>query len=118
MKKKSHYIRLLALLLLIAVLAGCAKHARREIPGPEESFRKAMNLFERERYYRAQELFRDIALNYSGSAIIDSTKFYLGLTYEQLEEYDKAIASVDKALELGFEVHPEFLDRLKPHRKS
>jgi outer membrane protein assembly factor BamD len=87
MKTKLHYFRLIALLLLIAVLAGCSKHARREIPGPEESFRKAMNLFERERYYRAQELFRDIALNYSGSAIIDSTKFYLGLTYYHMRDY-------------------------------
>jgi len=87
MKKKHHYIKLLALLLLIVVLAGCGKKARREIPGPEESFRKAMNLFNRERYYQAQELFKDIALNYSGSAIIDSTKLYLGLTYYYMRDY-------------------------------
>ncbi|HKZ56389.1 MAG TPA: tetratricopeptide repeat protein, partial [Thermodesulfovibrionales bacterium] len=31
-------------------------------------------------------------------------------------EFDEAIKNCDKAVELGFEVHPEFLKLLEPHR--
>jgi hypothetical protein len=33
-------------------------------------------------------------------------------------EFEKAIEHCDKALSLGFEVHPDFLKLLKPHRKE
>ena len=100
MKTKQRYIKPLVLLLLIALFAGCAKQARREIPGPEESFRKAMKLYNRERYYQAQELLKDIALNYSGSTIIDSTKLYLGLTYYHLHDYLTAADEFQRVREL------------------
>lgn len=82
-------LSLLAFLVLtVGLLSGCAKSVRRaELLGPQESFRTALRLYERERYFRAQESLKDIVLNYSGSAIIDSVKFYLGLTYFQMREY-------------------------------
>jgi pentatricopeptide repeat protein len=33
-------------------------------------------------------------------------------------EFDKAIKYCDKAVKLGFEVHPEFLKLLEPHCKK
>jgi tetratricopeptide (TPR) repeat protein len=33
-------------------------------------------------------------------------------------DFDEAIKNCDKAVELGFEVHPEFLKLLEPHRKK
>jgi tetratricopeptide (TPR) repeat protein len=33
-------------------------------------------------------------------------------------EFDEAIKNCDKAVELGFEAHPEFLKLLDPHRKK
>jgi hypothetical protein len=32
------------------------------------------------------------------------------------DEYDKAIECLDKARELGFQVHPDFVSRLEPYR--
>lgn len=39
---------------------------------------RAKDLFERGKYYRAQELLKAIALNYSGSEFIDSSQFMVG----------------------------------------
>lgn len=71
-----------------------------ELIGPQESFHKALNLYERERYFRAQEVLKDIVLNYSGSAIIDSAKFYLGLTYFQMREYVTAADEFQRVQQL------------------
>ena len=40
----------------------------------------------------------------------------LASAYYNNEDYKKAIEHVDKAISLGFNVHPEFVERLAPHR--
>jgi tetratricopeptide (TPR) repeat protein len=42
----------------------------------------------------------------------------LAVAYFHKGEFDKAIEQADKAKELGFEVHPDFLKELEPHRQS
>ncbi len=42
----------------------------------------------------------------------------LAVAYYQKGEHDKAIEHADKAKELGFEVHPDFLKELEPYRQS
>ena len=80
-------VALLALILLL-LIGGCAKRGYRiSEDGVNVDWKRAMDLFERERYYRAQQLFRDITLNYSGSAIIDSAYFYLGRCSYELNDY-------------------------------
>ncbi len=77
-----------SLIVILALSFGCAKRASdRELPGVEESWQKALNLFERERYYQAQQLLRDFVLNYPGSIMIDSAQFYLGRATFELEDY-------------------------------
>jgi len=88
MRRTNLFAQFLFLSFSVALIMGCAKSVRQpDLPGPQESFRKAMGLYERERYYKAQEILKDMVLNYSGTAIIDSVKFYLGLTYFQMREY-------------------------------
>ena len=38
--------------------------------------------------------------------------------YYNNEDYEKAIEHLDKAVSLGFEVHPEFQKKLEPYRKE
>jgi tetratricopeptide (TPR) repeat protein len=42
----------------------------------------------------------------------------LAFAYYSKGDYENAVTHVDKALALGFEVHPEFLKRLEPYRKK
>lgn len=69
--------------------AGCAAfRAQRSEPlSVDVAWQKAKNLYAREKYVRAQTVLKDIVLNYSGSAIIDSAQFYLALTSFQTEDY-------------------------------
>ena len=81
-------VGVLLLATLLALSIGCGKRARdRELPGAEESWQRAQHLFERERYYQAQQLLRDFVLNYPGSIMIDSAQFYLGRATFELEDY-------------------------------
>ena len=40
----------------------------------------------------------------------------LASAYYNKGDYAKAIENLDKAVELGFEPHPEFVKALEPHR--
>ena len=42
----------------------------------------------------------------------------LAFAYYSKGDFENAVTHVDKALALGFEVHPEFLKRLEPYRKK
>lgn len=88
---KRTYTLITALLLaavLLILAGGCAKRGHRlSEDGVNVDWARAMDLFERERYYRAQQLLKDITLNYSGSAIIDSAYFYLGRCSYELNDY-------------------------------
>ncbi len=81
-------ITALGFILAVIVAAGCAKRAGEQtIPPPEETWRKAMNYFHREKYFQAQQYLKDFALNYSGAPQVDSAQFYMGLCSFQLDDY-------------------------------
>ena len=40
----------------------------------------------------------------------------LAFAYYCRDEYDKAIEHMDKAVALGFQVHPDFVEKLQPYR--
>jgi len=42
----------------------------------------------------------------------------LGIAYMEKGEFDNAIAHIDRAAALGYEVAPQILEELKPHRKA
>ncbi len=91
MLKNSKYIFAFSIALLVF---GCAQQTRFVTDnGADSDWSRAKNLFERQRYYRAAQLLRDITLNYSGSAFIDSAYLYLGRA--GFEQGDYFVASDD-----------------------
>jgi outer membrane protein assembly factor BamD len=85
---------------LFFLLAGCAKRPLQAPLGVQEAWTKARDLFERERYLRAQEVLSDITLNYPGTAIIDSVQYYLGRTTFEMGEYLLAADQFHRVVEL------------------
>lgn len=90
-KNLCSFLLLLTSVMAILLAAGCSVKSSREVLSPEESWTRAQTLFERERYYRAQQLLEDIVLNYSGSAMIDSAQFLLARS--SFEQNDFLIAA-------------------------
>jgi len=81
-------------LLLGLLLWGCSSQSRFvSEAGVDADWTRAKDLFARERYFRAQQLLRDITLNYSGSTIIDSAYFYLARA--GFEQGDYLVAADD-----------------------
>jgi outer membrane protein assembly factor BamD len=84
----SFYAAVLVISLLTLALAGCGKRARETtLNGVDVDWARAKSLYERERYAGAQRALRDITLNYSGSAIIDSAYFLLGRASFETGDY-------------------------------
>lgn len=82
------FLSYVSLVVFAALLIGCASQSRFiSDAGAESDWNRAKNLFERERYYRASQLLRDITLNYSGSAFIDSAYYYLALSGYERQDY-------------------------------
>jgi outer membrane protein assembly factor BamD len=90
----------LALIIAAVVLAGCGKQSSGEqVLGPEVAWQKAKDLFAREKYLKAQQVLKDITLNYPGAAIIDSVQFLLGRTHYEVGEYLTAADQFHKMVE-------------------
>ncbi len=86
--------RYILIALLGLLLFGCTSQTRfLSDEGVIADWERAKDLFARERYFRAQQLLRDITLNYSGSAIIDSAYFYLARA--GFEQGDYIVAADD-----------------------
>lgn len=86
--------RYILIALLGLVLLGCSSQTRfLSEEGVIADWERAKDLFARERYFRAQQLLRDITLNYSGSEIIDSAYFYLARA--GFEQRDYIVAADD-----------------------
>jgi outer membrane protein assembly factor BamD len=94
------YSLLFILGLSIVGFVGCMKSSHQEIPTAQESWHKALDLFNRERYQRAQTVLKDIILNFSGSTIIDSAQFYLARTQYELRDYVDAADEFHKLISL------------------
>ncbi|MCU0652323.1 MAG: tetratricopeptide repeat protein [Candidatus Omnitrophica bacterium] len=65
---------------------------------------------------------RDAIEAYEGALAINPNYFLahnnLAVAYYEEKKYDLAIKHCDRALALGYPVHPEFLERLKPYRAN
>jgi outer membrane protein assembly factor BamD len=86
-------------LLLLLPMAGCMKQGTQQLLGVDEAWSRAQDLFKRERYYRAQEVLKDIVLNYPGSAVIDSAQFMLGRCSFEMADYPTATEEFQRVIE-------------------
>jgi outer membrane protein assembly factor BamD len=89
-----------AVIAAATLAAGCGKQSSGElIAGPDVAWQKAKNLFAHEHYLKAQQVLKDITLNYPGSAIIDSVQFLLGRTSFEMNQYVTAADQFHKLVE-------------------
>lgn len=85
--------RIVLVILLISVaFAGCSTSSRISSNDADSQYEKAMELYERGKYYKAAEEFRLIIFNFSGVSYIDSVQYYLGMCYFNDEDYILAVA--------------------------
>jgi outer membrane protein assembly factor BamD len=57
---------------------------------PRERFEIGRQLYERGKYFNAQEVLQSVIFNYPGHPIVDTAQYYLALSYFGNEEYEVA----------------------------
>lgn len=84
-------------LMVLAVLAGCSKQVT-SVLSASEQFRVAKQLYDKGKYYKAQLEFEKLIYAYPGNTVIDTTQYYLGMSYYHQKEYGVAIGEFNRLL--------------------
>ncbi|MCK4656599.1 MAG: outer membrane protein assembly factor BamD [candidate division Zixibacteria bacterium] len=83
---------ILTTIILFLLLTGCSSTIGVRQDTAEGQYEKAMELYNRGKYYHASEAFRLLIFNFSGVSYIDSVQYYLGMCYFNDEDYILAVA--------------------------
>lgn len=87
-----------ALCMLIG-FTGCGKeNVKYNELSPEDQFAQTKRLFDKKDYYKAKMQFTVLVLNHPGSAIVESTQYYLAECHFFLKEYLLAVAEYEKLI--------------------
>ncbi len=81
------YVALLGMALLVA---GCGGSKSLVTRSGHEQFEMGKREYDREKYYKAIELFQAVVYNHPGESVVDTAQYYLGLSYFGNEEYELA----------------------------
>ena len=87
MKPVSIQLLVVATIFTLLCLTGCSKRVPVEELGAEEAFRYLSNLYDKGDYLDAANGLDYYTLNHSGSALVDSAQYLLGLSHFELKEY-------------------------------
>ncbi|HTY11661.1 MAG TPA: outer membrane protein assembly factor BamD [Bacteroidota bacterium] len=92
--KKLFVVAAISCLLMVEV-NGCGSSKEAEFYTAEERFAEAMKKFHREDYLDAVEDFKNVTVQFPGSAYADSAQFFMGECRYLREEYILAAAEYD-----------------------
>jgi outer membrane protein assembly factor BamD len=89
MYKEMKVYRLLSVLLLAFVIAGCSGSGKSNIntEDPDKAFEMAKANFDKKDYVQAIEDFSLIKVKFSGTSISDKAQYFLGMSYLKQKEY-------------------------------
>lgn len=90
--------KLLPLLFITLMLAGCATTIDTANMGPEDRLNYAIGIYNDEDWLEALKEFEAIVLQYPGNSIADDAQFYLGKTRYERDEYILAAFEFSKLI--------------------
>lgn len=93
-----HLYPALPLALSAWLLVSCAGKEPKPMEPVETAMAKAMRQYQRERFFDASESFTRMAVDYAGSALMDSITFMQGESQFQLKEYLLAAELFDEVI--------------------
>ncbi|MDP8228007.1 MAG: outer membrane protein assembly factor BamD [Candidatus Electryoneaceae bacterium] len=83
-------------LLLMLLTIGCASAPQIETLDADEAYRYLEKQYNEEHYFEAVEGFSFYTLNHSGSALVDSAQFLLGMSHFYMKDYLLAANAFDE----------------------
>ena len=95
------FFRIVPLLCTAAVLFACSSSDLPDNPTAEQQFRLGMEEFQDENYQEAIQHFEVIRLQYPGSSVADSARYFTALSRFQREEYLLASYEFNQIIQSG-----------------
>ncbi|MBE0643144.1 MAG: outer membrane protein assembly factor BamD [Bacteroidetes bacterium] len=95
------FFRIVPLLCTAAVLLACSSSDLPENPTAEQQFRLGMEEFQDENYQEAAQHFEVIRLQYPGSSVADSARYFTALSRFKREEYLLASYEFNQIIQSG-----------------
>ena len=86
----------LAGLVFVSLLAGCAGVTMKNYATAELQYRNAMIEFQKEHYVKAVDGFQKVIYNFGGSSVVDSAQYFLATSYYHQGDYYMAAAEFER----------------------
>ncbi|MGD8922550.1 MAG: outer membrane protein assembly factor BamD [Candidatus Zixiibacteriota bacterium] len=87
---RPRYLAALAVVLLVALLAGCGGRPALSSLSADELFSLGKQKYDAQKYRTSIEYFQKIVYDYPGETIVDTAQYYLALSYFGNEQYQLA----------------------------
>ena len=84
--------------LIIIILASCSGTGFKEQDTPREQYNYAMELYDKDKFFKAQMAFQRLIYSFPGQTFIDTAQYYLGMSFYNMEHYPEAIAEFRRLL--------------------
>jgi outer membrane protein assembly factor BamD len=84
--------------LMIIILASCSGTGFKEQATPREQYDYAMELYNKDSFFKAQMAFQRLIYSFPGQTFIDTAQYYLGMSFYNMEHYPEAIAEFRRLL--------------------
>ncbi|MCP4634055.1 MAG: outer membrane protein assembly factor BamD [candidate division Zixibacteria bacterium] len=78
---------LFGLLFSTIAIIGCGSDNIKQVADPETQFKRAMELYEKGKYYKAETEFQMFIYNYPGNTSVDSAQYLLAMCYYKDRDY-------------------------------
>ncbi|MCK5076064.1 MAG: outer membrane protein assembly factor BamD [Calditrichia bacterium] len=91
--------KLLVLFFVIAIITGCGKKVVKTDWTSQQYLDYAIELFNKEKYIKAQNELNFITIQFAGTPIMDKARLYLAKTYYHTHEYLVAISEFNRLIQ-------------------
>lgn len=79
-------------------LFSCSRGGLKEQQSPRAQYNKAMELYDKGKFFKAQAQFQGLIYSFPGQTFIDTAQYYLGMSLFNMESYPEAVGEFRRLL--------------------
>ena len=86
------------LILMYIFVLSCSRGGLKEQQAPRDQYNRAMELYDKGKFFKAQAQFQGLIYSFPGQTFIDTAQYYLGLSLFNMENYPEAVGEFRRLL--------------------
>jgi len=84
--------------ILVLILTSCSGTAFKDKAAPREQYNYAMDLYNKNKFFKAQMAFQRLIYSFPGQTYIDTAQYYLGMSFYNMKNYPEAVGEFRRLL--------------------